>query len=287
MPFQNHKDKIDHYRLWGLTSPKGERLPPIMVIDGYFGVPEPCEVVGHQGNSWAVIKLADGYHAINGEFLCEMQPWVKNLPSGKKFADVLSDYIVVDIETTGLSPRDHEIIEFAAIQYRYGAKVDEFHTLIHPQKPIPAAITKLTGISNEDVANAPTLIEVISQMDDFIGTTPLIGHNIKTFDAPFIRTLTGLPLDNILIDTLQLAREAFPLLSCHKLQYLNDALQLHKGSAHRAAEDVETTNALLWACLAPRKYESLMWTQYLKDKLSDSKKRRPTEKKSRRNRWNN
>lgn len=265
-PFTDKQDQIDHYRRWGIISPKGTKLPPIMVTDGYFGVPEPCQVVGYQTDNWAVIQLPDGYHAIHGEYLAEQQPWIKGLPRGMVFADVLADYIVLDIETTGFSAQSHEIIEISAIRYHYGQKTDEYSTLIHPREEIPTKITALTGIRNEDVANAPTLVETIPMLTDFLGDLPLFGHNIKSFDAPFVRAQTGLPLDNLLVDTLQLSKEAYPLLKSHKLQDLNTALHLHDGAAHRACEDVETTNALLWACLAPRKYENLMWRRYLEDK---------------------
>lgn len=267
-PFKDKQDQIDHYRLWGIISPKGTKLPPIMVTDGYFGTPEPCVVVGYQGDNWAVIELSDGHHAIHGEYLAEIQPKVKNLPRGMTFADILSDYIVIDIETTGFSSKDHEIIEISAIRYKYGQITDEYSTLIHPQGVIPAKITALTGIQNEDVADAPALVEVIPVLADFLGDLPLFGHNIKSFDAPFIRVKTGLLVDNFLVDTLHLSKEAFPLLKSHKLQDLNKALHLYDGVEHRALDDAKTTNALLWACLAPRKYENLMWKQYIKEKHS-------------------
>ena len=271
--FKDRTDQLNHYRSWGLISPKGTKLPPVMVVDGYFGLPEPCEVVGYQTDKWAVIELTDGYHAIHGEYLAEMQPWVKGLPRGKTFADVLSDYIVLDIETTGFSAQEHEIIEISAIRYSYGQKTAEYSTLVHPESQIPAKITALTGIRNEDVVDAPSMIEVVPYLRDFLGNLPLFGHNIKSFDAPFIRTQTGLPLDNLLIDTLYLSKEAYPLLKSHKLQDLNKALQLHDGYAHRASDDVATTNALLWACLAPRKYEDKMWRQFLVDQKVAKRKR--------------
>ena len=73
-PFKDAQDLIDHYRRWGLIPEKGKQLRPIMVTDGYFGIPEPCTVVGYQTDTWAVIELSDGYHAIHGDYLAELQP---------------------------------------------------------------------------------------------------------------------------------------------------------------------------------------------------------------------
>ena len=101
-PFGDINDQLNHFRLWGLIPPKSKKLRPIMVVDGYLDAPEPCNVVGYQGHNWAVIELADGFHAIHGEYLAELQPIAnQKLPFGMCFAEVLAEYVVADIETTG------------------------------------------------------------------------------------------------------------------------------------------------------------------------------------------
>lgn len=278
--FADHREKIKYLRLWGLISPKATKERPVMVVDGYFGVPEPCEVVGYKDQNWAVIRLPDGYHAIFGEYLAEMQPQAyQKLPYGMCFAEVMrdyitlgikttdfrqfdednvhvpkvcelrSEYIVFDIETTGFSRTTDEIIEFAGVKYTDGVESDRFHTLIKPNCSIPPKITALTGISDEAVASAPAWDEVSASIQDFIGNTPLIGHNVKAFDVPFLESKLGIALDNKVIDTLPLARKAFPDLPRHKLDYLKSVLDLGAGASHRADSDVETTHALLLACL--------------------------------------
>lgn len=256
-PFADLDDKLEHYRLWGLTPPKSKKLRPVMVVDGYFDAPEPCEVVGYQRDTCAVIKLADGYHAIYGEYLAELQPVAnQKLPFGVCFAEVLADYVVFDIETTGLNRTTDRIIEISAAHYMYGRKVDVFSALVNPGVPIPASITKLTGITQTDVDGAPPLEAVAPKFLEFIGELPLVGHNAKSFDAAFVSAQFGVELQNPVIDTLPMAREAFPLLPCHKLEYMNKVLGLGSTVSHRALADAETTNALMWACLAPRKYEA-------------------------------
>lgn len=261
--FIDFQDQLDHYRLWGLIPEKGKQLRPVTVTDGYFGSPQPCKVVGYQTDTWAVIELEDGFHAIYGEYLAELQPDARQrLPRGMCFAEILQRYIVVDIETTGFNIHDDRIIEIAAITYEYGKKINEFHSLVNPKKRIPAEIVSLTGISQNDVDCAPTVEAVAPAFFNFIDGFPLVGHNAITFDIPFLKAQLG-EFENIIIDTLPMARKVFPQFPCHKLEYLKDALALRSSTSHRALPDVETTNDLMWACLAPRKYEAKVWHAYL------------------------
>lgn len=265
--FFDPQDEIEHYRAWGLIPPKSKKLRPIMVVDGYFGAPEPCKVVGYQGD-YAVIELADGFHAIHGEYLAELQPAAQQrLPSGVCFAEILESYIVLDIETTGFDFQRDRITEIAAFAYEYGRKVAEYHSLVNPCIQIPPEVVSLTGISQADVQNAPSLKEIAGGFLDFIGDKPIVGHNIVSFDVPFLSCRLSAPIPNTLIDTLPMARSVFPLLPRHKLDYLDSILHLGSAGSHRAAHDVETTNALLWACLAPRRYESAVNRAFLDHRM--------------------
>lgn len=268
-PFADIQDQLEHYRLWGLIPPKSKKLRPIMVVDGYLGSPEPCTVVGYQGHNCAVIELPDGFHAIHGEFLAELQPIAnQKLPFGMCFVEILSRYVVLDIETTGFDFRNDRIIEIAAITYEYGKKVSEFHSMINPCMLVPPEVISLTGISQTDVDEAPVLEDIESSLLDYIGNLPIVGHNAVTFDIPFLSSKLSIPIDNPVIDTLPMARKAFDLLPRHKLEYLNDVLQLGSAGSHRALNDVETTNALLWACLAPRKHERNVHKAFLDHRLN-------------------
>lgn len=171
--------------------------------------------------------------------------------------ETLDHYIVLDIETTGFSRENDRIIELAAIHYVYGVESERFCTYIDPGREIPRHITALTGIRQADVANAPLIYSIKPDFLRFIQDYPLVGHNIKDFDLPFLSAQLGVTIPNITIDTLELAREIFPEMPTHKLADLNGWLHLHDGSSHRAAEDVETTNELLWACLYPEKYQDI------------------------------
>lgn len=279
-PFAGLKDQIEHFRLWGLIPERSTKLRPIMVTDGYWGIPEPCKVVGYQTQNWAVIELADGYHAIHGNYLAELQPVShQRLPRGICFAEVLQKYVVIDIETTGFDFHHDRIIEIAAAIYEYGNKVDYFQSLVNPEMLLPDDIIALTGITQEDVANAPTLNSIAPDFLSFIEGLPIVGHNALTFDVPFLSAQIS-QLENLVIDTLPMARKVFDLLPMHKLEYLKNTLGLNSSVSHRALSDVETTNDLLWACLAPRRYERQVVSAFL-DARTAAKPSRPVIKKQR------
>ena len=253
--FADKRDKILYFRKWGLISEKGIQLHPVMVRDGADGEPQVCEVVGHQGETWAVVELGDGFHAVYGEYLAEMQPDLfQKLPRGTMATDILQEYVIFDIETTGLSRQEDAIIEIAAIRYRYRKKVDEFYSLVNPGIEVPPNITELTGITTDDLIDAPSWGTVSADFSLWLGDTPVIGHNAVSFDMPFIVEQSIVPFPNMVFDTLPMARGAFPELPRHKLSYLKDVLKLGDNISHRAMADVETTFALLWACLTPKKY---------------------------------
>lgn len=275
-PFADTDDQIAHYRLWGLIPPKSTKLRPVMVADGYLGSPEPCTVVGHQGDAWAVVQIGDGLHAIHGDYLAELQPVAyQRLPSGTCFAAVLSDYIALDIETTGFNRKNDRIIEIAAIRYQYGQEVSRFDTLVNPGIPLPPEIAKLTGITQEELNDSPRLEEIGDDFLRYVGSLPVIGHNIASFDVPFLSAQLSTEFSNPVIDTLIMASKVFELLPSHKLEALNAYLHLDSKGAHRALADVETANQLLWACLAPRRYESEIYHAFLDHLLSTPADRAP------------
>lgn len=165
-----------------------------------------------------------------------------------------SHYIVFDIETTGLSRANDRIIEIAATEYVDGNPVNSFHRYVNPERHISSGITRLTGICDSDVAQAPTIAAIKHDIIKFLGTATLVGHNIKSFDIPFLETQLNHHFTNPTIDTLQLSKEAFPGLPNYKLSTLDHVLGLGGLSHHRAANDIAINNSLLMACFSPQKY---------------------------------
>lgn len=174
-------------------------------------------------------------------------------PAPDKMKISAAEYIVIDVETTGLSPDDDRIIEVAAVKCENDRIVDSFHSLINPGRRIPSKVTKLTGIKNADVAGAPDMDAVAPELSEFIDNLPLVAHNAN-FDIKFIANAfkrAGVSKGMLYIDTLALARNAFPDMPNHKLSTLiNELGLLDHGQEHRAMSDVEATQRLYMACKA-------------------------------------
>src|SRR5436853_3754699 len=96
-------------------------------------------------------------------------------------------YVALDLEATGLDTDSDCIIEIGAVRFEGGDVIDRLRTFVNPQRPVPHAVQRLTGISDGDVAGAPPLYEAAAQLQAFLGDDPLVGHNILGFDALFLR----------------------------------------------------------------------------------------------------
>ena len=164
---------------------------------------------------------------------------------------MLKSYIAFDVETTGLNPVENEIIEIGALKVRDGKVADRFMEFIRPQSPISAAITDLTGISNEMVASARTRSQVIPDFLDFCGDDVLVGHNVS-FDYSFMKisaSKDGLPFEKMGIDTLKIAKKVHKDLDSKSLGRLCAYYHIENKSAHRAYHDALAT-AKLYQTLA-------------------------------------
>ncbi len=153
-------------------------------------------------------------------------------------------FVVFDIETTGLSRETEMITEIGAVKLINGEIVDHFSTFVNPGKPISAEITKLTGINDEMVAEAPRIKEILPEFLAFAKDSVLVAHN-ASFDMGFIRVAAErychLEVENTVLDTLELARALLPQLSKHKLNILCDHLNISLVGHHRAVNDAEAT----------------------------------------------
>jgi len=168
----------------------------------------------------------------------------------------LGTFVVVDLETTGLDPENDEIIEIGAIKFVDGVEAESFDQLVNPGRPIPEFITRLTGISDDDVKDKPSIEEVFPRLDIFLGGAAFVGQQVN-FDASFIeyhyrRTNNDFQfwedkvrrfkyLDNLRLDTLFIARIFLPFLAQFKLEALAKYYGYDLENAHQAIEDARAT----------------------------------------------
>jgi ATP-dependent DNA helicase DinG len=156
-------------------------------------------------------------------------------------------YVALDIETTGLDPERDTIIEVGAVKFRGEEVLDTFASLINPGRPIPYQIQHLTGITHEDVKDAPPLPAVLPRLRRFVGDSPIVGHNVG-FDLSFLRR-HNLFLDNAGIDTFELAGILLPHAARYSLSLLTETLGITLPATHRALDDARATHALFTALL--------------------------------------
>ncbi len=149
------------------------------------------------------------------------------------------EFIVFDLETTGLRAEVCGITEIGAVRVRGGEVVEEFDIFVDPEMPIPPEITELTGITQEMVTGAPKTKEAIQQFYDFCGNAPLVAHNAN-FDAGFLKVHSkrvGLDFPYTYVDTLPLAKLLLPHMKRYKLNLIAQELKLPPFNHHRACDD--------------------------------------------------
>lgn len=164
------------------------------------------------------------------------------------------DYVVLDIETTGLEAGKHRITEIAAVKVEDRKPVAEFSKLIRPYRRLafdylPKEITDLTGITMEMLGSGYHIEDTLSELKAFMGDSVLLGHNLKRFDMGFLqadfRHFMDHALENELVDSIEVAKAVLKQKNGNGLQKLAKRLGIEAtGPAHRALADCHTTHAL-------------------------------------------
>jgi len=170
---------------------------------------------------------------------------------------MLTTYISIDLETTGLNPKQDKITEIGAVKVIDGKITDTFSTLINPGRKLEDRIIELTGIQDKDLANAPYIEEIFPKLQDFLGDDILLGHSIL-FDYSFLKKAAvnqRLTFEKKAIDTLKIARKYLTALEHRNLDYLCEYYKIPH-HAHRALADAEATHYL---------YEKLVEEFYLEE----------------------
>lgn len=166
---------------------------------------------------------------------------------------MIQDYVCLDLETTGLDPKVDKIIEIGAVRVENGEIVDTFQSFVNPGRMLSEKITELTGISDEDLKNAPSIEEVLPKFLEFSGDLCLLGHSVL-FDYSFIKkAFVNMDGKNKYekegIDTLKISRKHLASLESRRLSYLCAYYKIEQ-KAHRALEDAIATHKLYWKLTA-------------------------------------
>lgn len=156
------------------------------------------------------------------------------------------ELVALDLETTGLNVSTDAIIEVGAVRLRDGQIIDEFSTMVNPDGPIPPYVTYLTGIQQQDVLGAPSIQSVLPQISAFVGSAPVIAHNIS-LDMGFMQERHRILLNNHRIDTYDLASVLLPGAPRYNLNSLTTQVGIELEHAHRALDDARATALLYWA----------------------------------------
>lgn len=180
----------------------------------------------------------DLYIFNNSEYIIECE---------NKFVD---NYIILDLQTTGLNSSTDEITEIGALKFDNNKLIDTFQTLVKPSSYIPENIIEINGITNKELENAKTIEFILPKFIDFIEDYTLIAHN-NSFDLTFLlRNLQkyNIPcIKNKTIDTLSLSRKYLPYLENYQLETLKEFFKIDNNS-HRAIHNCEATNKVYQYC---------------------------------------
>lgn len=155
---------------------------------------------------------------------------------------MMTSLVALDLETTGTDPTRDAIIEIGVVRFN-GPRVEEtWSTLVNPGRPIPPAITQLTGINDLMVRDAPPIHAVLPRLESFVGDSVVVGHNIG-FDLGFLRRQRALTLVEA-VDTYELAAILMPSASRYNLGSLGQLLGIPLPNSHRALDDARLTHAV-------------------------------------------
>lgn len=161
---------------------------------------------------------------------------------GKSLLRAVSDYTVIDLETTDRNANKAKIIELSALRVRNDEIVDTFSQLVNPQVKLPKEISELTGITDDMLRDQPTIDKVLGSYFDFIGEDIIIGHNIAAYDTTILcnygKVFLNRTLKNDIIDTLRMAQGYCNLcLDNYKLGTVAAHYGIENKQAHRSLSD--------------------------------------------------
>ncbi len=157
-----------------------------------------------------------------------------------------TDYVALDLETTGLDRKNDAVIEVGAVRFNEGGVTGTISSLVNPRRLIPPPVQNLTGITNADVAAAPPLEVVAADLQAILDGAVLVGHHLLDFDIHFLDRCSIRYSEDV-YDTWELASLLLPDRAEYSLASLTELFEIDFPVRHRALEDAEATRRLLLA----------------------------------------
>ncbi len=234
-----------------LRKKNSEILGIVFIILGFILLVVPLLGIGAIGFGVYQVVMSSKYHkAYLQKFPKDMNstnitPTFNNFP--------ISDYVIIDFETTGLNPKTDRIIEIGALKIHNGEIADKFSTLVNPMKNIPKRITELTGITTDMLLDATFEEPAITDLVNFINKLPITSYNID-FDLTFFREtlnrINSVVLCNCMskvqsFDTLKIARQYFVNLENYRLETVMQSIEPDFIQTHRALDDCFSVKKIL------------------------------------------
>ncbi len=240
------------------------------VVQAFPEAMNAVDAIRKKGGEFKVIYGVEAY------YVNDMIPSFK----GKSTMSLDGEFVVFDIETTGLNAASERITEIGAVRIKNGEILERFNIFVNPEKMIPAKIVDLTGITDEMVKDAAKEAEALRQFYEFIGPDAvLVAHNAD-FDTGFIRaaaTRCAMDYPYSHVDTLVAAKALYPGLKDYKLDTLVDHLKVGPFNHHRACDDAEVTAKVFLDMLRRLKDKEIHTVDEINKALSsgDYKTQRP------------
>ncbi len=226
---------------WGM---KAIAITDHGVCQGFPDAMYTCDKLRKDGKDFKIIYGVEAYQ-VNDEV---------SITFGNDSRLLTDEFIVFDVETTGLSAVTEKLIEICAVRVKNLEIVDTFDTFVDPERPIPSKIIDLTSISDVTVKGAPKEREAIKQFLEFCGDAPcFVAHN-ASFDMSFIRAAcerNGIKFERPYLDTVAFSRSMLPGISKYTLDSVAKNLGLGDFHHHRALDDA-TVNANIFIILCRR-----------------------------------
>lgn len=224
----NAGDLVNRAYSWGMSS---IAITDHGVAQAYPDAMNACDAIRRKGGDFKILYGVESYF-INDE--------ASTAVVGSSEQSLNGEFIIFDIETTGLGANKERITEIGAVKMVNGEVKDTFSTFVNPEKAIPEKITELTGITDEMVTNAPSECEAVKSFLAFCGENAVVVAHNAAFDTSFIKVAAErnhLPYTLTHIDTLAISRRIFPQLAKHKLDSIAKFLKLGSFNHHRACDD--------------------------------------------------